>query len=215
MRLHTNKYIKVCSQLSAIIADEKAHKDAKHVKGAGGRMCCSQCRNVHSDASTVVDDYFVSYKTAMPDEFDLHTDASFYSFCDHLSEQRSVLSDNEFEELQKNLGINYSPDSLLFDASLRPVFKPISSLFIDWMHTLVGSGGTGQYHLNGFLHSLEDDMGIVPADVDRFAADLYKSAVRPPNHRRRCCKHSLLAACRPKTLTTEVRSIVSVCVFTL
>jgi hypothetical protein len=78
---------------------------------------------------------------------------------------------SKYASLEKSLGLNFSPDGIVFDRSLWRIFGPVSSTIWDWMHCLVASGGAGQYAVNGFcLHVRQH--GVSLEDLDKFASTL-------------------------------------------
>jgi hypothetical protein len=177
------------TRLSTIIADEKAHKDGRNVKGAGGRFPCSACVNIHS--SSVSDDFFVNYKVALPHQFQPCSDAYFWEKIDYMEAQWPSLNAAEKDELEKNMGINYDPDSLVFDRSLRQYYAPVTSTYIDFMHTICGSGGTAQFHINSFCCELGPALGMTFNDMDMYAQDFYNSLVGVPYQRTRRSRTNL------------------------
>ena len=92
-------------------------------------------------------------------------------------------------DLEKNMGINFDPDSLIYDKSLRPFIAPVSSTFIDWMHTVCGSGGTAQFHINSFCLELESSLGVTKKDLDTFSCNFYDTLIRPPGQRNQCAQN--------------------------
>ena len=73
-----------------------------------------------SDRGTVAD--LVHYASALPASFDYHDDASTWEMCDKLDRQVTVLNKGQFNKLQQAYGLNYDPDSLLWDIGLRPTW---------------------------------------------------------------------------------------------
>jgi hypothetical protein len=49
----------------------------------------------------------------------------------------------KFQELGQHLSMNYDPDTLLFEDSLRHIAKPVNHCLRDWMHTSVSNGVAG------------------------------------------------------------------------
>ena len=165
-------HVKVCarqvfikSRFASLVADEKAHKEATGVKGSSGRKMCSKCMNTFKGDFEDTD-FCRNYKTAMPDCFRLHTNESFYECCDLLDAEHARMSSGEFKELEKNVGINRDHGSILWDAALRPHFRPVTSVYFDWAHTLVASGGTGQYNINCFVKTIISETGMDYANLD-------------------------------------------------
>eukprot|EP00959_Pyramimonas_sp_CCMP1952_P126121 2637391-Pyramimonas_sp.AAC.1 len=112
----------------ALVQDEKAHKEAKLIKGASGSKPCSTCKNVYQGPTeaTAGSAYIKHYKFAQPSQFDRHTDASFWQMADNLSAKRPVMSKGAFEDLEQQYGLTYDPDGLLWDVPLRAHFRPVS-----------------------------------------------------------------------------------------
>ena len=106
---------------------------------------------------------------AQPSEFDLHTPASFSEMVDILetAHRQEGWSNTRLEELGKACGINYDPDSIIFDKSLRSVINPIDSTYWDWMRGLVASGGVAQLEVNGFCHAIVH-AGTSLESIDQF-----------------------------------------------
>ena len=80
-------------------------------------------------------------------------------------------SNTRLEELGTACGINYDPDSIIFDKSLRSVINPIDHTYWDWMHGLVASGGVAQLEVNGFCHAIVH-AGISLESIDQFHAQV-------------------------------------------
>lgn len=103
---------------------------------------------------------FVHYSLALPERCVPQTDERVWDMFDDLaSRQPPVETKAEFEVSKQMLGISFHPECLPMDMQLRSVYKPVSSVFWDWMHVLVSSGGIMAYHCNEFLLSLKFDVG--------------------------------------------------------
>ena len=59
--------------------------------------------------------------------------------------------EDQLHRLQIMFGLNYNADGLLFDPELKGVFEPTRDIYYDHMHSLMGSGGMGQYAINLFI----------------------------------------------------------------
>ena len=167
-----NKFL-IKSVLRCFLQDEKAHKELKASKGAGGLSCCHTCKNIfNGDPDRVRGNRYIHhYAFATPPQFDPHDDASMWEAADTLSAQKLVLSTAEFNKEEMTYGQNYDPDSLLWDIGLRRYFKPHSSCFWDWMHIVAASGGTAQYSIACFcreLHNSRDAHGVSLQQLDEF-----------------------------------------------
>lgn len=99
--------------------------------------------------------------------FDRHTAASLNDAVDELVGKHGAVTNKEFDFLQKALGIVFCKDALVFDHYCRNVACMPETIFWDWMHCLVASGGIGQYHLNQVVLSVTK-CGISLADIDEF-----------------------------------------------
>ena len=154
-------------RLLCFIQDEKAHKEITAVKGASGTKCCLKCKNVTRLVDVRDDPYFQDFASALPASFDLHTQESFEAMVQKLSDSAGNITRRQFKVLQQSLGLNYEPRGILWDATLRPHFSPVKHCYEDWMHTLLASGGIGQYELNAFVHAAAG-AGVDPSELDIF-----------------------------------------------
>ena len=75
-----------------------------------------------------------------------------------------------FKVLEKSLGQNYDPHSLLWDLELRKYVRPSTTLVWDWMHCVVASGGTAQYSVGAFCRDVRD-AGISLVDLDTWQVE--------------------------------------------
>eukprot|EP00959_Pyramimonas_sp_CCMP1952_P191858 4011810-Pyramimonas_sp.AAC.1 len=125
-------------------------QDSKQIKGAAGLVCCGLCKNVANSQGRIPAG-MIDYATATdPSKFDKHTDESMWRAVDRLTAEKPLRAKGKFEELQKLTGVNYDPTSLMFATDIRKFVKPCTGTYIDWMHTVAGSGGTAQYCVNSF-----------------------------------------------------------------
>lgn len=86
------------------------------------------------------DDYFVGLDTWQHSRFDPHTDESIWEMVDLLETSVGAIPNPAFADLQQVLGLNYTPEGVLFDRQLRPHLRPRTSVIWDWMHMLVSQG---------------------------------------------------------------------------
>jgi len=170
------------ARLLCFIQDEAALKYMNSVKGASGTKCCMKCKNVTRLWNVEGDAYLRDFATASPDDFDLHTDASFLEMIDKLPGAFNDLGNKEFKIYQQLVGITYNAHGLLWEMRLRQHYKPIQHTYEDWMHGLCASGGVGQYTLNGFVHAVKE-AGIPTEDLDAF-----QSKIKWPSHSRHLSK---------------------------
>ena len=110
--------------------DEKGLKDVYDIKGAAGIKFCISCMNAA----------LRRYRTGSywrpegcPDirQFVPHTNSSIYKLVDDLKSKHSTLSKTDFEELETNWGINYSPRGVLFRDDTRDILDPVDHYLKD------------------------------------------------------------------------------------
>ena len=145
--------------------------------GAGGLACCQSCKNIFSGDKDRVqaDRYLRYYKTAMPEDFDRHTDESYWAMADRLETlKNTAITKSDFKKKQQSFGLHYDPSSLVFDKSLREHFGPASTCFWDWTHVLLTSGGVMQFQVNEFLLDMVDygiDIGVLDQTLRSFVLE--------------------------------------------
>ena len=163
-------------EMGPIVQDERAHKYLWGVKGSGGMKICHCCRNVIGTDRyrPDLDDGFVHYKRATSKDIQPQTSEQLWEMADDLAAKKGVVSNAEFERLEKAYGITYDPASLLLDVQLRAHVRPVEHTFFDFMHNLLASGGTCSYEINLFILKLEG------AGVPRDAIDDYCSTLQYP-----------------------------------
>ncbi|CAK0865691.1 unnamed protein product [Prorocentrum cordatum] len=152
-----------------VLCDELAIKQIWSLKGAAGTKPCFCCKNIVSRGFEG-HDYIKSFRTAKPCDFDLHDDQSFMDMTTYLKNfLDSVPTRKAADEMQKYLGINFEPGTLLWDPEFtNDVIKPITGTRWDWMHVLMASGGVAQYTANKFIYELKHAHNISLDDLDRF-----------------------------------------------
>ena len=153
--------------LGGILADEKGLKQVYDVKGSSGTKPCLVCKNMtskHKDLSG--HGYFVGLHCSKYASLDRHSDESFYEMVDLLLEKQPHLKKGEFQKYCQVLGLNFSPEGLLFQPDLRPLVKPVTGTFWDWMHVLV-SGGLADVELGLFTQRIVAE-GIPLSKIEAF-----------------------------------------------
>ena len=83
-----------------------------------------------------------------------HTNESAFAMADRIAASHGVLSNKAFEQLQQNLGLNVNPDGLIYDKSLRHVYRPIDHVIRDWMH-VIANAGVGNTECSLVIHVIE------------------------------------------------------------
>ena len=159
--------------LSAVLQDEKAHKEAFSLKGASGTKFCVHCKNVvRGDINAYSRDPYVKHVAlAIPAEFDPHTPDSFLEMVHLLESSSAAMPAKDFGKLEQVLGLNFNPHALPFDPELQKLINPVQHLYWDHMHCGSGSGGIAQYEINGFVRALAEH-GVDPCDLDAFCAPI-------------------------------------------
>lgn len=121
------------------------------------------------------------FSTACPEDFDTHSDATFWEAVDLVAARKLVENKSTFAVTQQLHGIRYEDCGLVWDTALRPHYRPISSLSWDWMHVFVAASGTMQFHANEFVHDVAEE-GIPFSSLDDHLAvflEQNKTCLRP------------------------------------
>ena len=125
-----------------LLADESALKQMLEFKGSPGKILCFLCRNTMNEryATQPLNPQLVVHSCTDESRFLLHSRESLTRTVEHLVSQHAVLNKDEFAKLQMGLGINYSPQGVLFSESVMNLFDPIRALMFDWMHVFLVAG---------------------------------------------------------------------------
>ena len=124
------------------LADLVGHKELTHIKGTSGNSCCLDCTNLHKGVKGRGQNTNGLIGLACSDrrQFDRRSDADLFVTLDYMTQQHAAVTQKEFEILETRLGINYVPEGILFDASLRSLYLPVSHMIRDWQHTMAQDG---------------------------------------------------------------------------
>ena len=166
------------------LADEAAFKKLSGAKGASGSKPCLCCQNVlgRCQPHEIPADgapRLVHFSTPDVDTFAPHTPETLAQVWGHLAGQallvnRRELSKAAFNLLQQSAGLKFSIVSLLHPR-IREIANLPHSIYWDWMHCLVASGGVAQHELNQLLRRIADERDergkrVMPLDmVQNFA----------------------------------------------
>jgi hypothetical protein len=162
---HNNAEHHIRATFGCWLADEKAIKEIVSCKGSSGSKPCVCCKNVVNRTRPLDGDYLVHVSTTDPAKFDEQTfDSLTFMACD----LQAKVDSPEFKSLQQIYGLAYQEEAILFDKHCRDVARFPGSIFWDWMHCLVASGGVAQYECNQFCRALTE-AGISLMQVDEFA----------------------------------------------
>ena len=134
------------------LSDERALKEVASCKGASGTKCCVSCQNIISRGRPRdTDTYLKHFTHEDPKDFHMHTAETMKALVRELSERRSSMSAKGFSRLEQCAGLNFNEDAVPFSEYHMELTRLPESLYWDWMHCLVASGGVFQYHLNGVV----------------------------------------------------------------
>jgi hypothetical protein len=150
------------------LADEKALKEVVSCKGSSGSKPCVACKNVVGRLTPQEGGYLVHYTCGDRSKFDPHTFESLSYMASALAEKRGHVSRAEFQLLEQCYGLTYVPEAILFDGYFRTVARFPGTIFWDWMHCLVASGGVAQYQCNQLLNTIVA-AGISLKSIDEFS----------------------------------------------
>ena len=168
MRIHTSSgmaHIRI--RLQCFLSDEKAIKEVFCVKGASGSKPCCSCFNVVGRISP----HRVRAGLVHFSDYDLSkcvplTAETFATAARRVQEMAAA--GNSIKEVEQALGLSYEPGGLAFDREGLSIARLPETVYWDWQHSLVASGGVAQYQLNQFVRKLIAS-GISRADLDAFA----------------------------------------------
>jgi hypothetical protein len=165
---HSGAEVSIRCRFACWLADEKELKSVASCKGSSGNKPCVSCLNVVGRRIPGDDGNLVH--VTCPDEakFVPNTPATLAHMADDLAAKHGAIRKAESEKLETCYGLKYEPTAILFNSYLRDMVAFPDSLYSDWMHCLVASGGIAQYQCNCLLALLKSN-GISLQDIDRFA----------------------------------------------
>ena len=114
------------------------------------------------------------YSVPAPHRFDLNSDNDVWFMCDELTRRHGIENITTFKESQQIFGIKFDPHALPFDIELRQIYKPVSSVYWDWMHVYLTSSGLMQYHLNEMFLDIQSE-GVTLSALDQMMAVFVRS----------------------------------------
>ena len=123
------------------IMDEEAIQMSFSTKGASGRRPCLRCRNcIAKDCPAAeVSTYFRSVAHTDFQDFEELPDHEIFECWDALAASQDIMRKQDFQELEKNTGFRYNPESLLAQRDLRHRCKP-SQVRYDILHCFLQGG---------------------------------------------------------------------------
>ena len=139
---HSGSRQMLFARLKGLLGDEAALKAMWGVKGASGTLPCLLCDNVVQSRSNL-HKYDITGTLVPHTEFNmrrlrLRTSQFFADAATRLSNERARRSKKDFEVLEQSLGVNYSPNGLLFDPACH--LKAAEHTMFDWLHVYLVNG---------------------------------------------------------------------------
>jgi hypothetical protein len=152
-------------KFSCWLTDGDAFPRIADSKSTSGTKPCPKCKNCLARCSPEdipEGSQMVHVSCGDPSKFIEWTPAEVLEAQRHLAAQSAavaagVIRATQLTEDEQCLGYKHSPDGLLA-GDMAEVADVPRSLYMDWMHSLVSSGGVGQYELNQFLRRI---LGLV------------------------------------------------------
>ena len=151
------------------VADWPQHGKTFRVKGFGGTVCCFKCANCIGRCAPFQDRVLTHFTEPDFTKFIPHTHDTILELVTHLEQTALLGNKGALRKEEKHTGFLYDADGLMFDPEVRSKMPLPQAGIIDWMHTLVASGGIAQYQVNKLvlLLGLYD---IIPAEIDEWVA---------------------------------------------
>ena len=133
----------VCGRFGMFLADGDAERATWTCKGASGVRPCFLCQNVVKDRHAHGGGGLVDMGCPDARLFQMVTDDDIYNTVDILEEVKKHATQEDFEDVEKAMGMVLMPGSLLTRADLRHIVSPASTHRYDAMHCLLHNGVVG------------------------------------------------------------------------
>ena len=149
LKLEDGSDLSVFMVAGAFIADEAALHAAYCCKGSSGLKCCMLCANIFNFKirNEIVEQDLSSlaqhHTTHDYSKLKLHTPQSINDVLRMLETSYHTMNGSQFEELEKRVGWNYVPESMMYNQCLRPLIEPTTHAIYDWMHIIFVHGVFG------------------------------------------------------------------------
>ena len=187
------------AEVQVHLGDEAALSRGLSVKGASGLKPCALCANVTKKGAGLAPlrpDRLIEITCTEANKFVLHSDETLWETYDHLEGLVGRTTVAQLDKRQKSSGLTLQPNCILSDRALRSHFKPVSSLYFDWMHTFL-SNGIAAHELHVLLGACRKK-GI--ADVWKLLHDFCAADWRFPKHQMEAGKrtHATFSPAREK-----------------
>ena len=191
------------ARLSNNLADVDAHQFCLNLKGPSGLKPCVLCKNVMMKGSGLArhGGYLLELNSPDLTPCDLASDQDFWDANDELARAKPLLGPGKFKELEKRLGLNYNPDGIGLDRSLRSHFRPNSTLTYDPMHCFYQ--GTVAQELLMFLKAAKKKCSIEYQHVRMFFQADWKAS----NYRK--IPHEMFSDRREENIDDKLKATAS------
>ena len=133
-------------------------------KGPAGTKPCLSCLNVVQHIDVVAHPGLCDL-AAMPRDIVPASDADVFKMADMVA-AASAGPKARLAELEQRLGINHDPEGIMFCDDLRPLLKPVSGWFRDFMHVLC-VGGVANIEVQQVVKALQSE-GVAPTLITEY-----------------------------------------------
>ena len=130
----------ITAKFTGWLADLVGHKELTEWKGHSGNACCMDCDHLHKSAIGNSIPNKVGLDCWDRNKWGRRSDADFFKVIDNMITNQRTMRKTQFKRHEVDTGINYLPEGILFDLSMRSIYKPISHCLRDWQHTMVQDG---------------------------------------------------------------------------
>ena len=130
------------------IADMDQHTKSFNLKGPSGKIPCVICRNCIGRCDEFQHQYLVHIFACEYDKHDYHTPETFAEVCDELKAIYDSGNNALLEKREKEVGIKFDIDAVLWDLQVRSMLRPPLCIYPDYMHpavALLQSESDGEY----------------------------------------------------------------------
>ena len=128
-------------RIGNFILDGDAQRQMFCAKGAMGKVPCLCCVNVVHEDESIPSPDFVSLTNSDASKLQFATSADLYEKADTLSRMAPPsMGKVRFRRLETAIGLNYVPESLLWDSELRACMDVAAAVTFDSMHVLLSNG---------------------------------------------------------------------------
>ena len=153
------------------VADLPQHAKTFGVKGFRGIVCCFKCANCVGRCQHFEDDDLTHFTEEDFTKFIPHTHDTILALVTRLEQTALHGKKCDLRSMQTATGFVYDKDGVMFDPEVRSKMRLPQAGIIDWMHTLVASGGIAQFQLNKLLLLLGMH-GFDPEAIDEWVQSL-------------------------------------------